>query len=178
MALYKIEVNKVRNEYKWRNTYHCATPDTPAVLAFAVLLGEMEMAIHTTGVFITTISIRNLDTLSVAPIEYPFNEFALRAPTGTVLAPTQVARVDFRTDGYAGMKLYRYSAGESDVTIWDLTEAYKTELETAIGTVLSELPTDLNWLTAGGFTIVEAQAYPLIQPRQLHRKRKPVTPPA
>lgn len=176
MPDYKITAGKIIGEYKFQNVYHYITAEPSSIPAFLNALIELEVQIFLANVNLTTYSVKNLAAPEAAPMEVPVDQFCVRTQTGNPLPPYSTCRMDLQTDGYAGMKNYRYSLTEADVDIWQINSAYIDEMESAFTAFIADIPTDGIWATAGGFQILVAQVYPYSQPRQLHRKRKPVTP--
>lgn len=176
MPSYKIETNKIRNEYKWRNTYFATAPDFETLATAITLLVAMERSIHLPTVQLTTFSVKIVGSPEIPPYSIPVNLYGERGPEVQALPPFNVVRIDLQTPTYMGRKEYRYSAMENDINGWSLNPDYIDEIETAFNTMLGATDPTVVWQTQGLEALLVAQTYPYIQPRQLHRKRKPVEP--
>jgi hypothetical protein len=180
VAIFKIEIFKSHAGENWGNVYHVNATDLTAAQAAAPILGAMEVSFHQVGILVQYARVSDIVPNTDNFVTVPINDIGDSTGTGHILPLFDTLRLDLSVGaGRPGRKYYR-----GVLTTDNITDDIGTVDPDASGPVVTAFNNAIADCTAADATLVqpdgdvltEASAFPTVQMRQLHRKRRPASP--
>lgn len=169
---HRIQIFKEYGGENWSNDYLVATTSIDTAEDTAVAALAMERQLTFTEVNFTYYLISTLTVGDRIFRRVPVNQKGQRSYTSAQLALFNTLRVDLSvTDSDTGRKFYRGVLLENDVAGPNVEAAAVAAFQAIVD---SFFPTAsaTQMVTPAGNSITGAVVYPLVQMRQLHRKRR------